>query len=239
MARKLPGGKKLARAEAALGVTFGDRALLRTAVTHQSFLNENPGLEIESNERLEFLGDGVLNFIIARWLYESLPGRPEGDLTARRAQAVRGETLARVAARMKLGDHLIMGRGEEASGGAKRRSNLANGFEAIVGAILMDSGIRAATAFVKKWLGPDMKSIIAAKTPKDPKSMLQELLQGRGQKAPRYRLVKSEGPDDDRVFTSEVLVEGEPAGQGTGRRKIEAERAAAVEAYARAAETGV
>ena len=222
----------MAAAQSGLRLRFRDISLLRTALTHQSFLNENPGMTEESNERMEFLGDSALNFVVARWLYEKLPDLPEGDLTARRAHAVRRETLAKAARRMNLGDLLVMGRGEDASGGSQRPSNLADGFEAVVGAVLVDRGIRSASAFVLRWLGPELRKIVESDTPKDPKSLLQETLQSIGKPPPSYRLVSSDGPDNEPVFTMEVLVAGERVGIGEGRRKVDAQRAAAREALA-------
>ena len=230
MPSSLPDEEQLTAWQAMLGTHFRDSGLLRIALTHQSFLNEDPSSKVESNERLEFLGDGCLNYVVARHLFVRLPECPEGDLTARRAQAVRRETLASAARRARLGEMLVMGKGEEASGGSGRSSNLADCFEAIVGAVLVDRGVRAASAFVMRWLSPELKSIVRSDTPKDPKSRLQELLQSRGKPAPVYRLVDTTGPDNDLRFTIEVIVGGEALGAGTGRRKIDAERAAATEA---------
>lgn len=213
-----------------IGVRFNRTALLETALTHESYLNENPGQSVESNERLEFLGDSALNYIVGRYLYETLPDLPEGDLTVRRAQAVRKETLSEAATRLGLGDLLVMGRGETASGGASRPSNLANAFEALVGAILLDQGIDAASDFVIRWLEPALERLVASNTPKDPKSSLQELLQARGESPPEYELVNVEGPDNSPEFTVEAVVNGETLGRGVARRKIDAERSAAVEA---------
>lgn len=226
----LPDIDELTVAQARLRLRFRDLSLLSTALTHQSFLNENPQIAEESNERMEFLGDSALNYVVARWLYEKLPELPEGDLTARRAHAVRRETLARAAKRMELGDLLVMGKGEDASGGSKRPSNLADGFEAVVGAVLIDRGIRSASAFVLRWLGPELREIVEAGTPKDPKSALQEALQSNGKPPPGYKLVCTDGPDNEPLFTMEVIVSGESLGRGRGKRKIDAQRAAALEA---------
>jgi ribonuclease-3 len=212
------------------GIQFKQISLLETALTHESFLNENPGTTVESNERLEFLGDSALNYIVGRYLYETLPDLPEGDLTVRRAEAVRKETLAEAGTRLGLGDLLIMGRGETASGGANRPSNMANGFEALVGAILLDRGIDAARDFVIKWLEPALQRLVSSHTPKDPKSHLQELLQAKGGNPPEYRLMNVEGPDNSPEFTVEVIVNGDAQGRGVAGRKIEAERIAALEA---------
>jgi ribonuclease-3 len=227
---KLPDNEELQAAQTRLRLRFRDLVHLRTALTHQSFLNENPDIGGESNERMEFLGDSALNYIIGRWLYERLPGAPEGDLTARRANAVRRETLARAARRMKLGEILVMGRGEEASGGAERQSNLADTFEALVGAALVDRDIRTASAFVLRWLGPELRKIVQSDAPKDPKSALQEALQSKGKAPPSYRLVSADGPDNEPNFTMEVVVSGKSLGVGEGRRKIDAQREAARQA---------
>jgi ribonuclease-3 len=213
-----------------IGIRFKQVSLLETALRHESFLNENPGETVESNERLEFLGDSALNYIVGRYLYETLPGLPEGDLTVRRAQAVRKETLAEAATRLGLGELLIMGRGEAASGGANRASNMANGFEALVGAILLDQGIDVAREFVIKWLEPALEQLLVSQTPKDPKSHLQELLQAKGGSPPEYRLVNVEGPDNSPEFTVEAVINGETLGRGVAGRKIDAEREAALEA---------
>ena len=218
---------QLRAAEEALGVVFDDKSLLRESLTHQSFINENPGVSAVSNERLEFLGDGFLNFVVAHQLFTRAPQQAEGELTARRAQAVRRETLADIGQRMRLGGFLVMGRGEAASGGAERESNRANAFEAVVGAVLLDRGFRFARAFVLRWMKREIVRILAAETPKDPKSLLQEILQSRGRATPAYRLTGTSGPPEHRRFSVIVEVDGVAMGEGAGRRKIEAEREAA------------
>ena len=221
---------QLKNVEATLGIAFKDRSLLQESLTHQSFINENPGVTAVSNERLEFLGDGLLNFVVAHRLFTKAPEQAEGDLTARRAQAVRRETLAHVAGRMRLGDFLVMGKGEAASGGAARASNRANAFEALVGAVLLDRGFRSARSFVLRWMRPEISGILAGKTPKDPKSRLQEILQSRGRAVPGYRVIEVAGPPEHRHFAVSVEVDGAALGQGTGKRKIDAEREAARQA---------
>lgn len=224
---------QLPEIEEALGVEFRDKNCLREALTHQSFLNENPGVQATSNERLEFLGDGFLNFVVAHRLFTLAPDQPEGDLTARRAQAVRRETLALVASRMNLGHYLVMGRGEAASGGGDRASNRANAFEAVVGAVLLDRGYRFARSFVLRWMKPEIVRILSTETPKDPKSRLQEILQSRGTSMPVYRVTGSSGMPGQQEFRVTVTIDGIDHGEGTGRRKIDAERRAATEAIER------
>lgn len=226
----LPDSEALAAAQEHIDVTFNDADMLRVALTHQSYLNENPTEVGESNERLEFLGDSALNYIVGQHLYERLPDLPEGDLTVRRAEAVRRETLEKAARRLGISDLLVMGRGEEASGGAERSSNLANGFEALIGAIVLDRGVETTRDFVLKWLKPELEDLIASETPKDPKSHLQELLQARGENPPEYRVVDVTGPDNRPEFTVEAVIDGESLGRGTAGRKVDAERAAATEA---------
>ncbi len=230
MPSTLPDHESLQRTQELIGVSFDDERLLCVAITHQSYLNENPGAQGESNERLEFLGDGALNYIVGRYLYEQLPHLPEGDLTIRRAEAVRRETLEKAARRLGVGEFLVMGRGEEASGGAERSSNLANGFEALVGAVVLDRGIEESWDVVMRWLGPELGEVTSAETPKDPKSRLQELLQARGESPPEYRVINVTGPDNRPEFTVEAVVGGETLGTGVAGRKIDAEREAASEA---------
>lgn len=220
----------LRQAQQRFGIEFNDPNLLKVALTHQSYLNENPTIPGESNERLEFLGDSALNYIVGRFLYERLPELPEGDLTVRRAEAVRREALEQAALRLGLGEFLVMGRGEASSGGSTRSSNLANGFEAIIGAVVLDRGIEVTSGLVEQWLGPELEDLLQAETPKDPKSRLQELLQARGESPPEYRVIKITGPDNQPEFTVEAIVSGERLGTGTAGRKVDAERAAATQA---------
>lgn len=227
MPDSFPDSEGLKKAEEQFGVQFNHSDLLRLALTHQSYLNENPDEQGESNERLEFLGDSALNYIVGRYLYEHLPGLPEGDLTVRRAEAVRRETLEKAARRMALGDFLVMGRGETGSGGADRSSNLANGFEALVGALVLDCGVQVTREHVLRWLGPELEQLTTSDTPKDPKSRLQELLQAKGEKPPEYRTVNVEGPDNNPQFTIDAVISGEVLGTGVAGRKVDAEREAA------------
>ena len=219
--------------EEALGVSFHDRALLRTALVHASYLNESRREGLESNERLEFLGDGVLGLVVAQELYRRYPDRREGELTALRSALVRGETLARVARGMRLGRGLVLGRGEEAGGGRDRTSNLAGAFEAVVGAIFLDQGYDAARSFVLSALDAEIRDVRRGDEAKSAKSLLQERLQGRGLAPPSYRVSEDADADPARRFTAEALSQGAVVGRGYGPRKSLAEHAAASDALER------
>ena len=216
--------------ESALGVTFINRELLMLALTHQSYINEHPDELPVSNERLEFLGDSIVGMVVANLLYVGAPDLPEGDLTVRRSQVVRRETLASVSKSIGLGDWLVMGKGEAAARGNERNSNLADSFEAVAGAVFVDQGYEHAYSFVNQWLGPYVDEVLRTETRKDPKSLLQEYLQGNGGKPPRYRLVSESGSPSDTVFTMEVVIDEQAVASGMGSRKIDAEREAAARA---------
>ena len=216
--------------EARLRIKFKDPHLLRQALIHTSYLNENPGIGVGSNERLEFLGDAALGVVVAHQLYVEYPDVDEGRLTELRAHLVRRDTLARAAARFDLGEYLQLGRGEDAAGGRKRPTNLARGYEALVGAIFLDGGIVKARGFIKRSLRDEFAKLRQSGMPHDPKSRLQEVIQSRWQTTPSYRLMKTEGPDHARRFTVQVVVGGKPLGTGEGRSKQMAEKAAAQEA---------
>ena len=224
--------EQLDAAEIALTVRFNDRNMLALALTHQSYVNEHPPEQQPaphngSNERLEFLGDSIVGMVIADRMFTGAPGLPEGDLTVRRSQVVRKETLAAVARAIGLGQWLVMGNGEAMAGGADRPPNLADAFEAIVGAVYIDRGWRQARSFVNRWLGEHVDEALSAETRKDPKSLLQEYLQANGRIPPKYRLVSESGPLSDIVFTMEAAIGSESVASGTGSRKIDAEREAA------------
>ena len=216
-----------------MGIEFRDPQLLAAALTHKSFLNERPDDCAESNERLEFLGDGVVNFIVGKSMYERAREAPEGELTTRRSHAVRREALASAAARMGLGQHLVMGRGEFESGGPERSTNLADAFEALSAAVFLDRGFDACERTVLDWLGPEIDQALRTDDPKDPKSVLQEIMQRQGGPSPRYRVTQAGEDHSGPWFNVEVLLDGRVAGSGSGGRKVEAERAAAVEAMCR------
>ena len=214
-----------------LGISFRQESLLEEAFVHSSYPNENPDFGQSSNERLEFLGDAVLNFIVAEKLYKEFPKLPEGELTEIRASLVCRDTLAELASSLKLGDWLLLGRGEEASGGRAKASNLANAMEALIGALYLDHGLARVRRFILRQLKPELGKVKAGKTTPNYKALVQELVQGQKKPTPVYRLVEASGPDHRKQFTAEILVEGESLGRGTGRSKKVAESQAARAAW--------
>jgi len=214
-----------------LGISFRQESLLEQAFVHLSYLNENPGFARPSNERLEFLGDAILDFIVAEKLYKEFPKLPEGELTEIRASLVCRDALAELASSLRLGDWLLLGRGEEANGGRTRASNLANAMEALIGALYLDQGLAGARRFILRQLKPELKKIKAGKITLNYKALVQELIQGQKRATPVYRLVEATGPDHSKQFTVEILVEGEAMGRGTGKSKKTAESQAARAAW--------
>jgi ribonuclease-3 len=212
-----------------LGLKFSDYLLLSRALTHRSYLNEHPEA-IEDNERLEFLGDAVLDFLVGAWLYNRFPEMAEGALTRLRSALVRTEQLAEFAIQLDLGHSMLLGRGEEESGGRDRPAILCATFEALVGAIYLDAGIEAVQKFVKPLLESVADLIISTGRSLDPKSLLQEWTQGRGEGPPTYKTVSATGPDHAKVFVVDVLVDGQVFGRGVGRSKQSAAKSAAREA---------
>lgn len=217
----------LSRLEQKLEFSFKDRCLLLEALRHSSFINENPASDINSNERLEFLGDSVLGLVIAEKLFESYPGSDEGRLTQLRSALVRRETLARIAREIELGDDLSLGKGEEAGGGRDKNANLAGAFEALIAAIYLDRGLKAAGIIILKLFGPEIHNQANQVAETDYKSKLQEIIQARWQQTPAYMLLEAIGPDHDRIFTVEVRAGNAVLGSGTGKSKKIAEMAAA------------
>ncbi len=211
--------------EEVLGIHFRDPALLQLALTHRSYIYETHGEGQYSNERLEFLGDSILAFVSTDFLYRSFPDLSEGELTDVRAILVKMETLADFAREMQLSKFLLMGKGEQSSGGGKRV--LASAFEALLGAIYLDQGIAAVQAFLIHRLEPIARNIVKKRLFKDNKSLFQELAQAHESITPYYRLVSQQGPSHDREFTVEVMLGGEVAGKGQGRNKQTAEQEAA------------
>jgi ribonuclease-3 len=222
----------LAAAEARLGVRFAEPALLLEALTHRSFLNEQTGTPTPSNERLEFLGDSALGFLVARYVFEHYPELTEGELTGRRAALIRASTLARWARSLDLASLVRLGQGEVAAGQV-RDNLLADAFEAVLAAIVLDQGLAAGDRFLRPLLDGDADRGSAADAHLNPKGRLQELVQEREHRTPVYRTVGVEGPDHDSVFTVEVVVGDRALGRGAGRSKQAAQQAAARDALTR------
>lgn len=207
-----------------LGLHFSNLSLLTRALTHRSYLNENPKA-LEDNERLEFLGDAVLDFIVGAWVYHRFPEMPEGDLTKMRSALVRNEQLAVFARKLNLGSALRLGHGEFVSGGHSREGLLGSAFEAVIGALYLDSGLGAVEAFVDPMLEAERDSILSRIH--DPKSQLQEWAQAQKLGAPHYKTVSMSGPDHAKQFDVEVEIGGKLVGRGHGSSKHAAEHAAA------------
>lgn len=209
-----------------LGLHFTNLHLLVRALTHRSYVNENPNA-IEDNERLEFLGDAVLDFVVGAWVYNHFPEMQEGDLTRMRSALVRTDTLAEFARQLDFGPALRLGRGELASGGRRRDSLLCATFEAVIGAMYLDAGIPVVETFVEPLLAYVSSKVIGQEEIYDPKSTLQEWTQSNKLGTPRYVTVASSGPDHARVFVVEVQVNGSAYGRGEGTSKQAAAQIAA------------
>lgn len=212
----------------ALDVHFHDEALLHLALTHKSYVFETSNEALDSNERLEFLGDSILACITADYLYRSFPELSEGDLSNIRAMLVKGETLAELARELSLGDYLLMSKGERNN--IKSQRVLAATFEAVLGAIYLDAGLEVAQGFVLPRLKPMAYAIVKKRLFKDAKSRFQELAQAHTSITPSYRLVSQEGPSHNREFIVEAMLGDEVAGRGQGRNKQMAEQEAAIAA---------
>lgn len=212
-----------------LGLQFKDKNLLQTAFTHRSFLNESKQ-KMQSNERLEFLGDSVLSFIISSHLYKLRPEDPEGDLTNLRSYIVKTKSLADAAQKLNLGSYLRMSKGEELSGGRSNPQLLANTFEALLGAVYLDAGVDSAKKMVEEMLLPGFSDALRVGPPKDAKSELQEVVQEKIKQSPHYKILEASGPDHAKQFTVGVFIKGEKVGQGSGSSKQVAEEKAAEQA---------
>ena len=220
----------LGKLQTILGVNFKDESLLQQALVHRSYLNENAELRLTSNERLEFLGDAVLGFVVASELYDRFPDLSEGDLTNLRATLVRGETLGQIALSLELGEYLYLGRGEEDSGGRTRLRNLSCALEAVIGAVFVDQGFDVTRSFILNLLGDKIPLAAEDKSQVDYKSRLQHIIQSEQKITPGYRTIEEVGPDHAKVFTVEVLAGDSVLGQGSGRSKRAAEMDAARQA---------
>ncbi len=218
--------------EGRIGYTFRNPQLLAEALTHPSLRHETQGQHFD-NQRLEFLGDAVLQLIITEYLYTSFKNESEGRLTKLRSRLVSREALRVQAVALDLGSHLLMGRGEEASGGRKRNSTLADAFEALVGAIYLDSDFATARSFILREVGSQLESLEQDPVDHNPKGELQELLQSISPRSPVYETIAQSGPEHEKTFAVRVIWEGLTLGEGTGRSKKQAETAAALAALKR------
>ena len=220
----------LAYLQKIMGVSFNDRPLLEQALVHSSYINENPGFALGHNERLEFLGDAILGFVIAEKLYNDFPHFTEGEMTKLRSALVRRDTLARAAKAIELGDYLYLGKGEEASGGRHKMANLAGAFEAVIAAVFLDQALAKTGDFILNSLGEELQKMGKKGMEVNYKSQLQELMQSQQQLTPTYRVVNEIGPSHDKVFTVEVVMGEAVLGKGSAKSKklaeIEAARSA-------------
>ena len=217
--------------ENGLGYAFTDRALLVNALTHSSYANENRDRGIRDNERLEFLGDSILGFVVAEYLYRHFPGHPEGELTRVRADLVCETNLARQAETIRLGEFLLLGHGEEQGGGRKRASIVSDAMESVIAAAYMDGGFSAAKGIIDRLILRDLSMTKPHNF--DYKTELQELVQRKKDQVLQYELTGESGPDHDKHFAVEVRLNGRTVGCGTGSSKKRAEQAAADDAIAR------
>ena len=220
-------GKDFKTFEASIGIEFNDAELLRQAFTHRSYLNEHRGASIGHNERLEFLGDAVLELIATHFLYEKFPEKDEGELTAFRAALVNAVTLSEVAQEIGMNDYLLLSRGEAKDQGRARGVLLANAIEALIGAIYLDQGLDAARTFISEHLFPKIDYIVKKRLWQDPKSTLQEKVQEHDGVTPHYTVMRESGPDHDKQFVVGVYVRETLLAQGEGKSKQEAEQTAA------------
>ena len=212
-----------------LGVVFKNKDLLRQALIHRSWLNENPNSGFENNERLEFLGDAVLELAVTEYLYKNYPN-PEGELTNWRAALVNYQNLGDIGSNLGLNDFLMLSKGEAKDGGRARQVILANTMEALIGALYLDQGYKAVAEFVASQILSGLENIIKNKLYKDAKSLFQEKSQDRFGITPTYRVLSETGPDHDKVFEVGVFLNEELVGQGAGASKQEAEQKAAEDA---------
>ena len=223
--------KDLGPLETTLEVTMKDKDLLLTAVTHRSYLNENSNWHLDHHERLEFLGDAVLELVVTDHLYHHY-NMPEGELTNLRAAIVRGEMLSKIAAEWSLDNFLLLSRGEKKDTGKARQYILANAVEAVIGAVYLDQGYTAAADLIQRSVVSKLEDVIANEDHIDNKSKFQELAQEKFRLTPTYSVLEETGPDHDKHFKVGVYVGKKPMGEGSGSSKQEAQQAAAKDALA-------
>jgi ribonuclease III len=216
--------------EKEIGLKFKNKELLKRSLTHRSFLNENKDADLKNNERLEFLGDAVLELVVSEFLFNEYPNRPEGELTSFRAAVVKTDSLAKVSKDLGIGKFLLMSKGEEMTGGREKDYLLANTFEAIIGALYLDQGYESVKNFLQKHLIPQMDTIVKYRLDIDAKTKLQEKTQSIFKTTPNYKVIKEKGPDHDKIFTVVVKIHNKIYGQGEGITKQKAEDAAATQA---------
>lgn len=219
--------KQIGELENKIGVVFNNKELLKQAFTHRSYLNENRHLDIGHNERLEFLGDAVLELVITEYLYDKYPNKPEGDLTAYRSALVNTQTLAKRGKELKFSDHLLLSKGESKDTGRARLYILADTFEAVIGAIYLDQGYNMAQKFIADNLFGLIEDIVKEGLFIDAKSMFQEKSQEKVSITPSYKTISEDGPDHDKYFTVVVSLNDEKVAEGKGKSKQEAEQEAA------------
>jgi ribonuclease III len=212
-----------------VGLPFNDYLLLSRALTHRSYLNEHPEA-IEDNERLEFLGDAVLDFLVGAWLYNHFPEMAEGELTRLRSALVRTEQLAEFALQIQLNSAMRLGHGEDEGGGRYRQALLCGTFEALIGALYLNAGLKAVSDFFEPLLQPVANLVLTNHKDQDPKSVFQEWVQSQGFGPPTYRTVSASGPEHNKVFEVDVNVNGDVYGRGMGHSKQAAAKAAALNA---------
>jgi len=222
--------KNLDLLEKAIKISFKNKQLLTTALTHRSYLNEHPKESLSSNERFEFLGDAILEFIVSRKLFTLFPHLDEGILTTLRSLIVKTDSLAEVGNRFQLGECLLLSKGEEETGGRVNKSLLANTFEALTGAIFLDQGLAKTEEFIELSLGEKIKTIDSLENIKDYKSLFQEKAQEKERITPTYRIINTSGPDHDKIFTVGAFLNKRKISQGKGKSKQEAEQRAAQKA---------
>lgn len=213
--------------EDTIGVYFQNKGLLTAAFTHRSYINENPRTGLSHNERLEFLGDAVLELVATRYLFDKYPTHDEGELTAYRSALVNAVIISEVATELHMNDYLLLSKGEQKDNGKARQYILANTYEALVGAIYLDQGYDVAGEFIKKTLLGRIDEIVKKKLWRDPKSYVQELAQEHFSVTPTYRVTKESGPDHDKQFTIAIFFGNEQIATGKGKSKQEGEASAA------------
>lgn len=217
----------ISQLENIIGHTFKDRSIITIAITHSSYANERKAKHLKYNERIEFLGDSVLSLVISEYLFTMYPNLPEGELTVTRAKIVCENSLSKCAMDIQLGKFLLLGKGEELSGGRDKASILSDAFEALIGAIFMDGGFDTAKRFILKYMENIIKNCVEGKVFYDFKTQLQELIQQNGEQHITYSVIDESGPDHNKVFITEVRINGVISGQGNGRSKKESEQNAA------------